>query len=320
MQLDEIASIDFSGDSATNLSWFGGRIENECLLISGETGESSSVNLDIQNEIRGKNCYMDICYLDSGNFLFAVSYRNSHSQGVQTQITEGSGTEEFITKRIYLPDLCTNDGADITVKSELDTPQVLSSEIPLYIKSITLLTDNRETINVKALSDKAGNIFYDGEAVSFDASFAGTTEKVKELNVKCNVYKRNSDMTEELYNSSQFTITVNGGKSVHIPLLLTVDEFALYTLELIAASDDAYGYAKVDFSKSLISKESNPSLGAGVHLVRFGDAETELGLMKNAGFSTARDDLTWWEYESVKGNKQLTARQKALQSMTLNPL
>ena len=188
-QLYEIASIDFSMGSSDGISYLGGRIENDCLMISGKDGESPSVNLDIKKELRGKNCYMDICYLDSGNFLFATAYRNSHSQGVQTKITEGSGTEEFITKRIYLPDLCTNDGADITVKSELDTPQVLSSEIPLYIKSITLLTDNRETINVKALSDKAGNIFYDGEAVSFDASFAGTTEKVKELSINCNVYK-----------------------------------------------------------------------------------------------------------------------------------
>lgn len=311
IELIEIASVDFSTGSTDNAAYSGGRIENGCLVIAGTDGESKSVNLDIQYDTRGRNCYADICYLDVGNNLFAVSYRNSRSQGVQTEITEGNGTGSYITKTLYLPDFCTADGSDISVKAALTNPSVTGEDL-LYIKSITLYTDNRETINIDALTDKPGNIFYDGEAISFDASFSGTAEGVKNLDVKCNVYKRDTDMTEVLYNSSEFTVRVDGAATVHYPLLLTVDDFALYTLEITATSDDSYGYTKVDFSKSLINKESNPSLGACVHLVRFGDADAELRLIKNAGFSTVRDDFTWWEYETVKGRKQLSARQKNL--------
>lgn len=311
IELIELASVDFSTGSRDNTAYSGGRIENGCLVIAGTDGESKSVNLDIQYDTRGKNCYADICYLDEGNNLFAVSYRNSRSQGVQTEITEGSGTGSYITKRLYLPDFCTADGSDISVKAALTNPSVTGEDL-LYIKSITLYTDNRETINIDALTDKPGNIFYDGEAISFDASFSGTADGVKNLDVKCKVYKRDTDMTEVLYNSSEFTVRVDGAATVHHPMLLTVDDFALYTLEITATSDASYGYTKVDFSKSLINKGSNPSLGACVHLVRFGDADAELRLIKNAGFSTVRDDLTWWEYETVKGRKQLSARQKNL--------
>ncbi len=197
------------------------------------------------------------------------------------------------------------------------TSCVLTAIICLMIcGSASVFLANTNAVELSVTSLKTANIFFDGEKVSFDIrlkNFSMNNTKVRlmyEIGLKAlgsETYKAvsNDNITDSVINLS-------GGESIKRVFEYDAEKYGIYSLNVsvLDENNNVIAVKTMEFSKAVKNNKQNPYHGICVHLVRFGDAETELSLAKNAGFSMVRDDFTWGEYETVKGKRQLSDRQK----------
>lgn len=197
------------------------------------------------------------------------------------------------------------------------TSCVLTAIICLMIcGSASVFSANTNAVELSVTSLKTANIFFESEKVSFDIrlkNFSMNNTKVRllyEIGLKA--------LGSETYNAvsndniTDSVINLSGGESIKRVFEYDAEKYGIYSLNVsvLDENNNVIAVKTTEFSKAVKNNKQNPHHGICVHLVRFGDAETELSLAKNAGFSMVRDDFTWGEYETVKGKRQLSDRQK----------
>lgn len=186
-----------------------------------------------------------------------------------------------------------------------------------------------EDVPIKAniISNMVGNIFFDASYAEFDIILENNNSDEKSFSAEFKVYEIGTDMkrkAECIYNSVKDYVlakTSETTESISIPLT----GYGLYEIE-VTVEDNVY---TAPFSNAVRNTEMNKTVGTGTHLGWYGDADSILYLVKNAGMGNIRNGIAWNEYEQKKGvrkfpedfKKGLLAAQKygidVLQ--TLNP-
>ena len=168
-------------------------------------------------------------------------------------------------------------------------------------------------VDLKLTGQRTGNIFFDGDIPSFDIVFKNYNSE-DTFTITYEINKKELDESLVSVYSAEKAEVLSRGESIKRVFMYEEElSYGIYELS-VSVSDSSKKVLctkTTEFSKVIRNDVQNPHHGVCVHLVRMGDAETELSLAKNAGFSMVRDDFTWYEYETSKGDKKLSARQKS---------
>ncbi len=169
-------------------------------------------------------------------------------------------------------------------------------------------------IDLNIASVTTGNVFFDGDIPTVQVLLKNYNLNTQSYNLVYEVQKRKLDGAWETVHTEDATETLSGGASIKQKFQYDAPEYGTYQLKVSAFHQEGQELQSctTEFSKVIKNDTANPRHGICVHLVRMGDADTELSFAKNAGFGMVRDDFSWSEYETVKGQKELSDRQKKL--------
>lgn len=169
-----------------------------------------------------------------------------------------------------------------------------------------------DTVDLRVKSETTGNVFFDGDIPSLSIFLTNLTSESKNFTLTYKLYKNEADGSVTDFGKTEDTETLQGGESIKRMFEKENLEYGIYNLEVTVfdMSGRKLSTVKTEFSKVIRNDKQNSGHGVCVHLVRMGNAETELAFAKNAGFSMVRDDFTWGEYELIKGDKKLSFRHK----------
>ena len=268
------------------------------------------------------NVKLDITYTDSGYGWFYVVYNSAEDVATtETVCLENTGEER--TKSLIISNMDLNgDNADfgfeirtytIGIDGSISASDRRYSKYSVLIKSISVSnTGKTSAVGVDVTSDNTGNIFYEDELPRFTVRFENRLTEAVNANASIIAYRYDKNMTPQMITGKRLGVSLAAGEVSEVKTAIPVDDFGLYMLKVGVTSSAIEVSEEVPFSYCVRNTELNPTMGAAAHFTRYGDADSGLELMKNAGMGLVRDDYTWNEYERTKGVYALTERQEKL--------
>lgn len=149
---------------------------------------------------------------------------------------------------------------------------------------------------------EAGNIYYNPSDISFGEKIINRKSSIANFKVKYEVY--DSETGELVYETSE-DLTVNGSgkfsRSKRIDLFGGSRQYGLFTLKVSFIDEAANETAEYETNFSLVRKTDRLNSKMGVH-TQFGhgyaDADININLLYNAGFSNVRDYVAHSQYNN----------------------
>jgi len=170
-------------------------------------------------------------------------------------------------------------------------------------------------VELEIQSKMIGNIFFDSSEADFELVFSNGASSAQGFTADITAYELGTDMQRK--ESYIYTHTIDEileensviSETISVPL----KGYGLYELEVVLTQDNGEATEKnVAFSKSVRNTELSKTVGVGTHLGWYGDADSVLYLVNNAGFGNIRNGISWNAYELKKGVYELTERHKKM--------
>lgn len=157
-------------------------------------------------------------------------------------------------------------------------------------------------------SGMVGNIFFDSDTAEFFIKYINKSEGTLPVNVTLTQYSIGIEGNENTISSKRASYRIGSNSYVVDTVEFPVEKYGLYKLNITITDENnsILQTRTLPFSKAVRSKVQNNTIGANVHLTRFGYADELMNLMKNAGFGLARDSFGWDHYEKNVGEYELT--------------
>ena len=150
--------------------------------------------------------------------------------------------------------------------------------------------------HITAQTGRAGNIFFEGEPVAFDISFASDAAGFGGEAVGCRV----TDFDGNLVFSKNFAVSQKP-ETLVIPDL----KYGIYYLEIAVTSPNVSQKKLVDFSYSRKADSVNERFGTNIHydyeVYGKQDIIALSDLIQNAGYGFARNSVRWNQVEKTRG-------------------
>lgn len=295
---------------------------NKYLRVGGEAPSETEFNVldNLIFENDGKNYELEVEYVDSEGGFFYFEYTDIDKNTATSDIvyTKNNGSNEATVKlslkRAYINRGKNNDFKICTTYKGADGSKIESKEV--QIKSITLCEKNTYAdADIKVTTDKAGNIFYTGEEIEFEAEIKNCMSTEQNINVQTDIYILDENDTKTRIGGDMETVAVGADATALKVYDYTsiADKYGRYLFS-IALSGGVRGIGvskEYEFSKSVYNDVQNDKYGINTHTSRGrGDAEAIFSLAKNAGIGRTRETINWESYEPTKGSYGLTKMQK----------
>lgn len=299
------------------------------LRVGGESAPSETEfnvldNLKFENN--GKNYELEITYVDGEGGFFYFEYTDIDENTATSDIvyTKNNGSNEATAslnlKRAYINRGKNSDFKICTTYKEASGNEIKSEEV--QIKSITLYEkDTYADADVKMTTDKAGNIFYTGEKIEFEAEIENCMNEQQDINVQTDIYILDKNDTKTRIGGDEETVTVGANATALKVYDYTsiADKYGRYLFSIsLSGGKRGIEIAKeYEFSKSVYNDVQNDKYGINTHTSRGrGDADVIFSLAKNAGVGRTRETINWESYEPTQKNYGLTETQEyALDTM-----
>lgn len=177
------------------------------------------------------------------------------------------------------------------------------------------VTAQQPPVKVDIISNMVGNIFFDAKNAEFDVILGNNNGNSVSFNMEFKAYQIGTNMQRkespiyELSKDYELLKTSEITENISVPL----NGYGLYELEIkITEADGTENIYTAPFSNAVRNTKMSKTVGTGTHLGWYGDADSILYLVKNAGMGNIRNGIAWNEYERAKGVYQLTERQKKM--------
>lgn len=299
--------IDFDSGQASSMSVSGSEEYRDYDGITGIYISDSTGNKRLDVDVSDPDIYaqkkssvkITVWYYDIGTGYFTITYdgRNGASDA-EPVVVENTGEWRSHTFYIY-------DGVFSNGYNGFDFAVNLNSS--LYGQSRCALTVGRieteflpqQGIAVNATSERAGNIFIEGDNIALDVEFKSTVFEKQEANVSYKLINERSG--ETVWNGSDKILL--GAKGTEVRRIRPeFNEFGLFILETECESVDGkyYSVSREKTSYSVKNDEKNDQFGTVVHFTER-DSGAVAPLIAANGIAYIRDEFLWEDYEKQRG-------------------
>lgn len=269
------------------------------------------IDNDVMYDLKSEDTIeVTVEYLDDSYGGFSIYY-DAQGGKRKAEFKQLTGTNSWLTHTFVLYDarfangINTDDFQIITdgTGKSVDENGIMDASLwPVTISEIRVSKSAvKSPYKIIAETGKTGNIFFEGETVSFDVSFQSETAGFGGENVtyKALDFDRNTVFTK--------TSTVGGGKE---KLVIPALKYGVYYLEIEVTGGEVSQKETIDFSYSRKADKVNERFGTNVHYEWKGYDIQEVmdlaELVRNAGYGFTRTSARWNEMEKSKGNYQMS--------------
>jgi len=248
------------------------------------------------------NVFIDITYFDNGLGYFYIKYDGCSGETIFNDYIELYNSQQWITKTIriedaYFANRANNADFVITaVKTEQDRVFAISD--------IRLIVSNTKSyIRVKATSNPAGNIFFDGESKTFSIEFENKSLAHQDFIATYQI--KNYDSDDACYSTVRNYSISSGSKITDTFSIPDAIKYGVYNLSIILSSQDNILNAVYDIPFSICRTNPyglvNEKIGIVTHFSWGRESKAGTEIIKKAGFSYIRDGYKWADFERKKG-------------------
>lgn len=249
-------------------------------------------------------------YLDDSYGGFSIYY-DAQGGKRKAEFKQLTNTNNWLTHTFILYDARFANGIDTddfqiitdgTGKSVDENGVMDTSPQPITISEIRVSKSAMKSpYQITVATGKTGNIFFEGDAISFDISFScaavgfgGETVTYKALDFDGNTVFTKTSMID------------SGKETLVIPSL----KYGVYYLEIEITSGAVSQKETIDFSYSRKADRVNKRFGTNVHyeweVYNAQDVMDLADLIRNAGYGFTRTSARWNNLETSKGDYQMS--------------
>lgn len=300
---DEIYSyIDFNGSNTHGLSFSGSEEYREYggkrgIYIS-DTAGNKRLDFDISGTFPSKSAAeITVEYYDLGTGYFTITYDSgAGALDAEPVIVENTGTWREYTFYIYDAKMSNGyNGNDFSIN--LNSSKYGQSRCALTVGNIEMKTGAPRGIEADAYSERAGNIFVEGDDVKLSVELKSTVFE-----------KQSADVEYRLINRKSGAVVWSGTDSAEIGAKAAVtknitpefDEYGLFILEIECTSEKYHSVSREKLSYSVRCDEPNDTIGTAVHFTER-DSGAVAPLIAANGIAYIRDGFLWEDYERRRG-------------------
>lgn len=249
-------------------------------------------------------------YLDDSYGGFSVYY-DAQGGKRKAEFCPLTRTNHWLTHTFVLYDARFANGintddfqiiTDGTGKSVDENGIMDASPWPVTISEIRVTKSAMKSpYKITAETGRTGNIFFEGDTISFDVSFQSETAGFGGENVTYRAldFGKNTVFTK--------TSAVDAGKDT---LVIPTLKYGVYYLEIEVTGGEVSQKETIDFSYSRKADKVNECFGTNVHYEWNGyDVQNVVEmaeLVRNAGYGFTRTSARWNEMEKSKGSYQMS--------------
>lgn len=293
--------IDFGGNSSGLTSGDTGEYREydgyRGMYISADSGDKR-LSFDISSFESGA-AEITVWYYDLGTGYFTITY-DGKSGDCDAELVkiENTGTWKSHTFYLYDAELKNGyNGYDFAINLNAATYEL--SRCSLTVRRVEVRENVQRGIEANASSERAGNIFIDGDDVKLDVEFKNVTYSRQEADVK---YRLINEKSGKIVWSDTDKVSIGAKTPVVKKIEPELDEFGLFILETECTSPDGqyHSVSREKLSYSMKSEESNDTLGSVVHFSQR-DSGAVAPLIAANGLGYIRDEFLWQDYEKQKG-------------------
>ena len=181
----------------------------------------------------------------------------------------------------------------------------------MLLCNINVVMAENTSIEVDIDSKMIGNIFFDADVAPFEITFNNYGEISQSINATYNFYSIGTDMERaECIATYTGDYSINQNSEQSLKISAPISDYGLYEFEVVLTNSrgEVIETKTVPFSNAVRNTQMNKTVGVNTHLIWWGDADTLLHLVKNAGMGTVRGGFSWDNYEKKKGEYKLSER------------
>lgn len=250
---------------------------------------------------------IEVDYYDEGNGTFLIEYDSYERTDAHTEYVDCLNSFEWKTHTFFIQDALFKNGlsgADFRIA--VYSKNLGASRGTIVFGGVRVKQANKKSpILIDISSEATGNIFFEGDSISFDATYTNKTDKPYELKA---VYTAVNSDSEVLWSEERELKVSSGAKAAH-EIEFSINEFGLHWLRVEIFDDlgEIYSIKDAEFSYVASNRGIRPSLNDGVMThaeegsKKYGDGILVSDLVKGAGYGYIRTGVTWTNYESIKG-------------------
>ena len=251
-----------------------------------------------------------------GEGAFLLHYDGYERVDDATEIIECRETGKVKTYTFFIQDAVFKnglEGADFRISVKEPAYGSLANP-PVIVCGVRVrFADTKSPVSLKLSTQNTGNIFFEGQTVSFQNEYTNRTDKPYILKA---VYKA-VDTENRILWEKEGNISIGANETVKETVDFQIERFGLYWLRVELYNEEEKIYCIRDREFSYVTTNYGKRLNYNVgttqhsdHWEKYGEVEEVLPLLVNAGYGYERIELQWMRISSQPGHFVLSPRLK----------